>query len=200
MTRVPAWARVVTVGAVLVVSAVAAVVSYAHMRHLATEAGEAWRADILPLSVDGLLVAASLVIFVRRRAGLRAGALPWVGLLLGVGASVAANIAAAQPTVLGRVVAAWPPVAFALSFEMLVILLRDKAGEDVSEGPELHGDGLEDVSEGQDMPDWWRDAPYAATPEGRAAELVANGAGRRRVAKELGVSEHQARQLIEAHR
>jgi hypothetical protein len=84
-----------------------------------------WRADILPLSVDGLLVAASLVLLVRRKAGRRAGVLPWVGLLLGVGASLAANVAATQPTVLGRVVAAWPPVAFAASFELLVAILRD---------------------------------------------------------------------------
>ncbi|MGH3612212.1 MAG: hypothetical protein ACRDRK_06305 [Pseudonocardia sp.] len=68
--------------------------------------------------MDRLLVAASLVLYVRRRAGCPAGVLPWVGLLLGVAASVAADIAAAEPTVLGRVVAAWPPLAFALAFEL----------------------------------------------------------------------------------
>ena len=44
--------RVVTVGAVLLVAAVAAVVSYAHMREVAARAGEGWRALLLPLSVD----------------------------------------------------------------------------------------------------------------------------------------------------
>ncbi|MGH3612603.1 MAG: hypothetical protein ACRDRK_08395 [Pseudonocardia sp.] len=54
------------------------------------------------------------------------------GLLLGVAASVAANIAAAEPTVLGRVVAAWAPLAFALAFELLVLVLRDSTAQDRS--------------------------------------------------------------------
>jgi hypothetical protein len=194
--QVPTWARLVTAGAVLMVSAVAAVVSFCHMQHLALEAGEEWRADILPFSVDGLLVAASLVIFVRRRAGRRAGGLPWVGLLLGVSASVAANIAAAQPTVLGRVVAAWPPVAFALSFELLVVLLRDSTAQAIVDHAELPGDESNSPFDGDGLPDFWASAPYAQTPEGRAAELIENGDGRRRLARELDISEHAARQLL----
>ena len=38
------WVRVVTVGAVLLVAAVAAIVSFAHMREVAARAGEQWRA------------------------------------------------------------------------------------------------------------------------------------------------------------
>lgn len=193
---VPVWARVITAGAVLVVSAVAAVVSFCHMQHLATEAGEAWRADVLPLSVDGLLVAASLVIFVRRRAGRPAGGLPWVGLLLGVSASVAANIAAAQPTALGRVVASWPPVAFALSFELLVGLLRDSTAQTIVDSADVPDDEVSSQFDGNDMPDFWASAPFAQTPEGRAAKLIENGAGRRRLARELDISEHAARQLL----
>jgi hypothetical protein len=36
-------------------------------------AGEGWRSWLLPISVDGLAVAASMTMLVRRRAGLRAG-------------------------------------------------------------------------------------------------------------------------------
>jgi hypothetical protein len=57
---------------------------------------------------------------VRRRAGQPAGVLPWVALLLGLGASLAANVAAAAPTVVGRLVAAWPPVGLLLSYELLL--------------------------------------------------------------------------------
>jgi hypothetical protein len=57
---------------------------------------------------------------VRRRAGHPAGVLPWVALLLGLGASLAANVAAAEPTVVGRLVAAWPPVGLLLSYELLM--------------------------------------------------------------------------------
>jgi hypothetical protein len=67
-----------------------------------------------------LAVAASMTMLVRRRAGQPAGVLCWVALLLGLGASLAANVAAAEPTVVGRLVAAWPPVGLLLSYELLM--------------------------------------------------------------------------------
>ena len=112
--------RVVTVAAVLLVAAVAAVVSYAHMEEVSRDAGEGWRALLLPLSVDGLVVAASMVLLTRRRAELPGGRLAWAALLGGVGASLAANMAAAEPTVTARLVAAWPALAFAVAFELLL--------------------------------------------------------------------------------
>jgi hypothetical protein len=117
---VPVWVRRVTTASVLAVAAVAAVASYEHMRALAAVAGEGWRAWLLPVSVDGLAVAASMTMLVRRRSGQRAGALPWLALLLGLGASLAANVAAAEPTVVGRLVAAWPPVGLLLAYELLL--------------------------------------------------------------------------------
>jgi Protein of unknown function (DUF2637) len=120
LTSVPVWVRRVTTAAVLAVATVAAVASYEHMRALAALAGEGWRSWLLPISVDGLAVAASMTMLVRRRAGQRAGALPWAALLLGLGASLAANVAAAEPTVVGRLVAAWPPVGLLLSYELLM--------------------------------------------------------------------------------
>ncbi|MGH9005000.1 MAG: DUF2637 domain-containing protein [Acidimicrobiia bacterium] len=110
----------VTTAAVGAVAAVAAIASYEHMRSLAAVAGEGWRSWLLPISVDGLAVAASMTMLVRRRAGLPAGVLPWTALLLGLGASLAANVAAADPTVVGRLVAAWPPVGLLLSYELLM--------------------------------------------------------------------------------
>jgi hypothetical protein len=117
---VPVWVRRVTTVAVLSVAGVAAVASYEHMRALASVAGEGWRSWLLPISVDGLAVAASMTMLVRRRAGQRAGVLPWAALLLGLGASLAANVAAAEPTVVGRLVAVWPPVGLLLSYELLM--------------------------------------------------------------------------------
>jgi hypothetical protein len=114
------WVPRVTTFSVLAVALVAAVASYEHTRALAELAGEGWRSWLLPVSVDGLAVAASMTMLVRRRAGQRAGMLPWVALLLGLGASLAANVAAAEPTVAGRLVAAWPPVGLLLSYELLL--------------------------------------------------------------------------------
>jgi Protein of unknown function (DUF2637) len=117
---VSVWVWRITTASVLAVATVAAVASYEHMRALAHLAGEGWRSCLLPMSVDGLAVAASMTMLVRRRAGQRAGALPWFALLLGLGASLAANVAAADPTVVGRLVAAWPPVGLLLSYELLL--------------------------------------------------------------------------------
>jgi Protein of unknown function (DUF2637) len=116
----PELVRRVTTAAVLAVALVAAIASYEHMRALAELAGEGWRSWLLPISVDGLAVAASMTMLVRRRSGKRSGALAWAALLLGLGASLAANVAAADPTLVGRLVAAWPPVGLLLSYELLL--------------------------------------------------------------------------------
>ena len=77
LVTVPVWVRQVTTVAVLAVALVAAVSSYEHMRALAATAGEGRRAWLLPVSVDGLAVAASMTMLVRRRAGEATGA--WRG-------------------------------------------------------------------------------------------------------------------------
>lgn len=116
----PRGVRAATIGAVGTVALVAAAVSYAHMRNLAAEAGEQWRAWLLPLAVDGLLVAAAMSMLAAWLVGRRPSPLAWFSLWLGIAASLAANVAAAEPTLTGRLVAAWPPLALALSFELLM--------------------------------------------------------------------------------
>jgi len=212
----PGWAtRATTVGAVLVVAAVAAVVSYAHMQEVAERAGEQWRAYLLPLSVDGLVVAGSMALLTRRRAGLPGGRLAWCALLGGVGASLAANIAAAEPTATARVVAAWPALAFAVAFELLLQQRRepvvdpvddpvdDPVGEDrpgidpVVDGPdEVDDPAVEPAVEVDDLVS--EVDPVAA----RIAQLVdaarteGRPVGRRTVARECGVTEYRAGQLL----
>lgn len=124
--------RVTTVGAAVLVAAVAAVVSYSHMQEVAHRAGEGWRSYLVPLSVDGLVVVASMTLLTQRRAGLRGGWLAWLGVGLGVVASLAANTAAAQPNVTAQLAAAWPAVAFAIAFELL---LRRSASARVAQRP-----------------------------------------------------------------
>jgi len=114
------WAAV---GTVLILAAVAAYMSYGHLRAVAQGQGED-AAALFPISVDGLIVCASLVLLVQRRSGQPGGALPWAGLLLGIAATIAGNVASAEPTTLARLVACWPPVAFALSYEFLLTLLH----------------------------------------------------------------------------
>jgi hypothetical protein len=45
--------------------------------------------------------------------------LSWFGFTLGFVASVAANVATAHPTPVGRFIAAWPPLALFIAYETL---------------------------------------------------------------------------------
>src|SRR3981081_2786279 len=65
-----------------------------------------------------------MTMMARRRAGRDAGWLAWVSLSAGIAASLAANVAAAQPTLIGRAVAAWPPLALLLAYELLMDQIR----------------------------------------------------------------------------
>src|SRR2546430_5662417 len=65
---------------------VAGAISYSHMAELARLHGEVgWRSHAFPVSVDGIEVVASLVLLAHRRAGTRAGWLPWAALVAGAG-------------------------------------------------------------------------------------------------------------------
>lgn len=120
----PHTVRRVSVSAVLLVALVAATCSYAHLYELAVQHGEGWRASLIPLSIDGMLVAATLAIVTQRRHNKPAGWVPWLGLTLGIVASLLGNVAAAHPDVIARLIASWPPVALAISIETLVVILR----------------------------------------------------------------------------
>ena len=116
------WSASAGVG---VVALTAAVISFSHVRRLALDAGETQLASwLLPVSIDGAIVAAVAVILADSRAGRMPAPLTWLLLSLGLAGSLAANIASAEPTVTARAVAAWPPVGLALGIEVLASLAR----------------------------------------------------------------------------
>jgi hypothetical protein len=122
-TAIRALAAVV----VLAVAAFAAIVSYSHIFDLGVHHGQnGTAARLLPLSVDGLIASASLVMLHAARRKLD---VPWLAramLALGVGATVAANVGYGLPFGwLSAVVSAWPAVAFVGSVEMAVRFVRD---------------------------------------------------------------------------
>jgi hypothetical protein len=103
---------------------VAGAISYSHMAELARLHGEVgWRSHAFPVSVDGIEVVASLVLLAHRRAGTRAGWLPWAALVAGTAASVAANVAVGASDPVGRLVAGWPAVALLVAIKLLAGLL-----------------------------------------------------------------------------
>jgi hypothetical protein len=104
---------------------IAATVSYLHMHMLVTAHGQpGWVAALTPLSVDGMIVAASTALLADSRSGGRGGILPWALLVAGSVASLAANVAVAEPTITGRVIAAWPSFALIGSYELLMREVR----------------------------------------------------------------------------
>jgi len=102
--------RRLTAAAVLLVAAIAAVVSFVHIEHLAVTHGQTeLAAMLLPVSIDGTVAAASLVMLRAARAGLGTPRLARVMLGLSVVATLAANIAyGARYGVAGALLSGWP--------------------------------------------------------------------------------------------
>jgi hypothetical protein len=120
------WTRRLTAAAVLLVAMIAAVVSYIHIEHLAAVNGQTMLAAyLLPLSIDGTVVAASMVMLRAARAGLGT---PWLArfmLGLAVTATLAANIGYGLPHGLpGALISGWPAVAFIGCAEMAISAVR----------------------------------------------------------------------------
>jgi hypothetical protein len=115
--NVTRWARNLSATAV---AGIAGYASYWHQVHVAKMAGEGDDlAHLLPFSVDGLLVVASVAMVDARAEGRKPSWKTKLGFTIGIAASVGANVMSAQPTVLGRAVAAWPALALLLVVEIL---------------------------------------------------------------------------------
>lgn len=126
--RADRWIRLTTTGCVAILALIAGTVSYLHMHALVALHGQpGWVAALTPLSVDGMIVAASTTLLSESRSGQRGGALPWALLVIGSIASLAANVAVAEPTAIGRVIAAWPSFALIGSYELLMRQVRRAA-------------------------------------------------------------------------
>ena len=120
---------------VAVVAVVAFSGSWQHQYELSIHLGQAhWVAGMQPLSVEGLIAAASLVIWYAAR---HHHGWPWAGYLVlaaGVGQTVLMNLGADHPDRwpwLGPEISVWPAVAFVAAYEMAVWLVRKRqAGDD----------------------------------------------------------------------
>src|ERR1700732_2592375 len=122
--------RITTALAVAAVAAVAAVISYRHAYELVSTHGEAGvTARLVPFTVDGLILAASMLILDANRR--RHPAPPLARWCLGAGimATIGANLAhGLGHGPIGALVSAWPALALAGSFELLMTLIRTETG------------------------------------------------------------------------
>ena len=107
-------------------AAVAAVASYEHACAVVRAHGETgWTAWLVPLTVDGLIYASSMVMLDSARRKVPVSALARWLLGLGIAATLAANVAhGLGHGAAGAVVAAWPAVALVGSYELLMVLIR----------------------------------------------------------------------------
>jgi Protein of unknown function (DUF2637) len=179
--------RRMTAGAVLLVAAIAAVVSFIHIEHLAATHGQVQLAAWLePVSVDGTVAAASCSMLWAARSGVSA---PWLAramLTLGVAATLACNVAYGAPYGLtGELLSGWPAVAFIGSVEMALMMVRrtrtapGQPGTVPSPPAELNGHG-------------------EAAAELFAADLARGEVpGVRRIRRELKVGQPKAQQIRE---
>ena len=120
--------RITTALAVAAVAAVAAVISYRHAYELVSSHGESGlAARLVPFTVDGLILAASMLMLDASRRNQPGPPLArWC-----LGASVVATIGATLAHGLGHgpigaLVSAWPALALAGSFELLMTLIRTR--------------------------------------------------------------------------
>lgn len=118
--------RRMAAGAVLLVAAIAAVISFTHIQRLALTHGQSpLAAGLLPLSIDGTVAAASAVMLRAAWAGRDA---PWLARVM-LGAAVAATLAAnvangARYGAAGALLSGWPAVAFTGCAEMAFGMVR----------------------------------------------------------------------------
>jgi hypothetical protein len=126
--RADRWIKRTTIGCVGMLAVIAGTVSYLHMHLLVELNGQpGWVATLTPLSVDGMIIAASTTLLADSRSGDRGALLPWALLVAGSVASLAANVAVAEPTLTGRIIAAWPSFSLIAAYELLMRQVRRAA-------------------------------------------------------------------------
>jgi len=118
------WNRIAILAAlpVAAVAVIAGVVSYSHIEALGLMTGQSLAdARLLPLAVDGLIVAGSVIL-------LAGSWLGWIGVALGVAGTLYANVMSGLPRgPLAATVAAWPAIAFTVASFMLERWLKAQA-------------------------------------------------------------------------
>jgi hypothetical protein len=112
--------RGATVVTVSIVTGIAAYVSYTHIYAVSHN-------PLLAFSIDGMIVTSTLVMMAANRARIETVWLAYVGLWLGIIATIAANIAYGYPHGLESAVwSTWPAICFVVSVETIAQLSRRK--------------------------------------------------------------------------
>ena len=183
--------RITTALAVATVAAVAAVISYRHAYELVSTHGETGlTARLVPFTVDGLIVAASMLILDANRRGRPVAGLAHWCLGAGIVATICANLVhGLGHGPIGALVSAWPALALAGSFELLMLLIKaeNQAATENSSGTARTRSDAEVA----------RCAPVAPTLEQTVKEWHQTGHSQRAIARELSIDRRKVKQIIE---
>jgi hypothetical protein len=120
------WLAVgVTMLTVAAITGITAAISYEHEYQLAHRNGQApWVSSLLPFTVDGMILGASVVIVWAASQGIRRPWRPMSVLLVGIGATIGANLAAGiGDGWLGAAVSAWSGLALILISDVAMWLM-----------------------------------------------------------------------------
>jgi hypothetical protein len=173
---------------------VAGAISFAHMRDLALHHDQpGWKSLAFPISVDGLDIVASLYLVAQRRAGRPTGPIPWIALIVGTAASLAANVAVGAAGPIGKALAGWPAVSMLVSIKLLFSLIDHRKADQRTTVPDdqrtfgtvpdvprtVHGTGRDDTTPSGTVPGGRTDdrAPSATGPADRPANPTAGTPG-----------------------
>ena len=187
--------RITTALAVAAVAAVAAVISYRHAYELVTTHGETGlTARLLPFTVNGLILAASMLILDASRRHHPAPPLARWSLGAGIAATIGANLAhGLGHGPIGALVSAWPALALAGSFELLMTLIRTEPPAKTTAIPTGHAN--------EAAPTAVHDAPLvpAGTPAVEQTVRAWHSAGRsqRAIARDLGIDRRKIKRIID---
>ena len=112
------------------VSAIAAVVSYLHALDVVRSVGAVPPVSyLIPFLADLVILGASAALLDAARRGERVAILPALSLAVGVGVTLAMNVAAGwHHGTAGALVAGWPAVAFILALESIAGMVRRGRG------------------------------------------------------------------------
>lgn len=188
--------RIATALAVATVAAVAAVISYRHAYELVSTHGETGlTARLVPFTVDGLILAASMLILDASRRNQPVPSLARWCLGAGIVATTGANLAhGAGHGPIGALVSAWPALALAGSFELLMTLVRrdHRAANAPAPATEMS----------QPPPITGQDAPAALTRAPSLDQMIRAwyGAGysQRAIARELNIDRRKVKRVVES--
>jgi hypothetical protein len=189
--------RITTALAVAGVAAVAAIISYRHAYELVSTHGETGlTARLIPLTVDGLILAASMLTLDASRRSQPVPPLARWCLGAGIAATVGANLAhGLGHGPIGALVSAWPALALAGSFEMLMTLIRTRkttAVEPVSTALVRQPGRVV----GADVPAALRTVPDL---EQTIRDWYGAGHSQRAIARELNIDRRKVKRAIAAH-